>query len=123
MRVAATTIGGLDHLPAGVIGINGFYPGLRGISREPHFLLPSGKSGFHSECIWRKSPRSGGRVGWSSESRQKHHLRLIKYRSSAARANQPIVIQPKVPARSVLKFVDASPGCMMLSDHAARSMI
>ncbi len=29
----------------------------------------------------------------------------------------------QMPARSVLKFVDASPGCMMLSDHAARSMI
>ena len=28
-----------------------------------------------------------------------------------------------VPARSVLRFVDASPGCMMLSDQAARSMI
>jgi hypothetical protein len=29
----------------------------------------------------------------------------------------------QMPARSVLRFVDASPGCMMLSDHAARSMI
>ena len=37
MRFAATTIGGLDRLPAGLIGINGFYPGLGGIRREPHF--------------------------------------------------------------------------------------
>ena len=31
--------------------------------------------------------------------------------------------QAQVPSRSVLRFVDASPGCMMLSDQAARSMI
>ena len=29
----------------------------------------------------------------------------------------------QVPSRSVLRFSDASPGCMMLSDQAARSMI
>jgi hypothetical protein len=28
-----------------------------------------------------------------------------------------------VPSRSVLRFSDAFPGCMMLSDQAARSMI
>ena len=79
MRFAATTIGGLDRLPAGLIGINGFYPGLggSGTSLSPAKRQKQAPLGVYLE----EEPfRERGRAGWSSENREKHQLRLINDR-------------------------------------------